>query len=173
MSAYTVRPAVPSDLGALPAIEAAAAAMFPEADLPARLRSESTPSETFAAAQEEGRLWVACASSGEPVGFALARDVDGEAHLDEMDVHPRHGRRGLGARLLREVVAWARAGRRGSITLTTFAHLPWNAPFYAREGFRVLDAHELGPELAEILHEDSARGLRNRVAMAFSLRPRV
>ena len=40
---------------------------------------------------------------GAPVGFALCGDVDGDAHLFEMDVVPEHGRRGVGSALLESV----------------------------------------------------------------------
>ena len=53
------------------------------------------------------------------------------------------------------VVAWARTRRLPAVTLTTFRHLPWNAPFYQRLGFRILSSHERTPGLAEVLQ---ARG---------------
>jgi ribosomal protein S18 acetylase RimI-like enzyme len=34
------------------------------------------------------------------VGFLLADIVDGNFHIKEMDVHPDHGRKGLGTKLL-------------------------------------------------------------------------
>jgi GNAT superfamily N-acetyltransferase len=105
----------------------------------------------------------------QPVGFALVQLVDGNAHLTEMDVHPLHGRKGLGSLLLARVVDWARSQRFRAVTLTTFSHVPWNAPFYQRAGFRVLAPAEVGPKLAEILAEEASRGLRQRVAMSLDL----
>ena len=168
---YSIVAAQPGHLARLPAIERAAATRFPLADLPPALREETVELEELAEAQADGRLWVALAPDGEPVGFALAHFVDGTPYLDEIDVHPRHAGRGLGAALVRAVCAWARAPGHRTLTLVTFRHLPWNAPWYGRLGFRVLAPAELGPGLRRILDEDASRGLdpTRRVAMCRDL----
>ena len=38
------------------------------------------------------------------LGFAIARKLDGDIYLHEIDVHPDHGRRGLGRRLIDAVI---------------------------------------------------------------------
>ncbi len=166
---YTVGLARPADLEALPGIEMAAATLFPEEDLPPQRVSDTTPVSTFSEAQRQGRLWVALDEEERPVGFALGRWVDGNVHLEEIDVAPDHGRRGLGARLVEQVLSWARATDTRAVSLTTFEHLPWNAPFYRRMGFRVLDPGEIGPELSAICAEEASQGLRRRVAMVHPL----
>lgn len=45
------------------------------------------------------------------------------------------------------------------LTLTTFAEVPWNAPYYARCGFRVLDDSELSPGMRTIRDREIAHGL--------------
>ncbi len=55
------------------------------------------------------------------------------------------------------------------MTLTTFASLPWNAPFYERLGFRRLAGAERGGRLAALLRAEERRGLRDRVAMRLDL----
>jgi hypothetical protein len=45
------------------------------------------------------------------------------------------------------------------VTLTTFEHVPWNAPYYARHGFAVLSEHELGPGLRRLRDEETRHGL--------------
>ncbi|KAI3605595.1 hypothetical protein D8I24_2387 [Cupriavidus necator H850] len=163
-AAHRVRLAVADDLARLPEIELAAAALFPDADLPALLRLVSTPESALAAAQRERRLWVA-ERGGELAGFALASRKGECGYLDEMDVHPDHGRRGIGRSLVGAVQGWARADGLRSLNLTTFAHLPWNAPFYASLGFRQLRDDELCPLLTDALAAQRAAGLRQRVAM--------
>ncbi|MBB2920832.1 GNAT family N-acetyltransferase [Cupriavidus alkaliphilus] len=163
-AAHAIRLATAGDLPSLAAIELAAAAMFPDGDLPALLRLVSTPDSALAAAQREQRLWVA-ERGGQLAGFALASRNGECGYLDEMDVHPDHGRRGIGRALVGTVQGWARAGGLRSLNLTTFAHLPWNAPFYASMGFRRLEDSELCPLLAEALAAQRAAGLRQRVAM--------
>jgi GNAT superfamily N-acetyltransferase len=128
---------------------------------------EVTDEETFLDAQTSGRLWVALADDA-PVGFALVEMLGAHtAHLDEMDVDPHHGRRGLGTALVRAVCEWAaRAGYR-EVTLTTFRAVSWNMPFYARLGFEEIPTAELSPELAAVVRDETARGLdpHTRVAM--------
>ncbi len=170
---YFVQPAMPRHLQELPAIEAAAEALFP----PGRLGAASgttRPPALLADAQAAGLLWVALAVDDTPVGFALALvpevgDDDSTAahtlHLQEMDVLPAHGQRGLGAALVRHVLAEARRRGLRGVTLTTFADLPWNAPFYRRQGFAVLAPLELSPRLRALLAAEVAKGLRQRVAM--------
>jgi GNAT superfamily N-acetyltransferase len=73
---------------------------------------------------------------GKLAGFAIG-DMQGEdAYLRELDVALAHQQRGYGARLVDAFVAAARAKRARHIYLATFRTPPWNAPFYARMGFR-------------------------------------
>lgn len=168
---YTIGLAAENHLGAIPAIEQAAAAIFSEVDLPSELRFLVTDMETLMEAQRGKRLWTALDEKKTAVGFALARVVDGQAHLEEMDVHPGHGRRGIGSQLLGTVISWARAGGFPGITLITFRHLPWNAPFYERHGFVQLDYEDASVGLRQLIREEAEAGLepRNRVAMLFRL----
>ncbi|HEX3960074.1 MAG TPA: GNAT family N-acetyltransferase, partial [Trebonia sp.] len=46
-----------------------------------------------------------------------------------------------------------------ALTLTTFASVPWNAPYYRRCGFRVLDDEELTSGLRAIRHDEAELGL--------------
>jgi GNAT superfamily N-acetyltransferase len=97
--------------------------------------------------------------------------LDGSAHLHEMDVLPDHGRRGLGGALVERIARWARDAGFRTLTLTTFRHLAWNAPFYTRLGFEEIPAAEIGPELRDALDEEAAAGLDpgKRLAMRRTL----
>jgi GNAT superfamily N-acetyltransferase len=164
---YVVRPARSSDLPLLPAIEQAAAGLFADYGLSAALASALTSPADFRRGFEQECLWVAAGGDGAPVGFALATVVGANAHLDELDVLPAHGQRGLGRALVAAFLDWARAQSLPAATLTTLRHVPWNAPFYQRMGFRVLEPAELTTELRELLAAEIARGLpaEGRVAM--------
>jgi GNAT superfamily N-acetyltransferase len=163
----TIVVAQPSHVPQLPGIELAAAALFPVGDLPEPLRTDTTSLEELLDAQRAGRLWVALSGTREPIGMALVGIVDGLPHLEELDVRPEYGRRGVGASLVRTVQAWALEAGSQAISLTTFSHLPWNAPFYERLGFRPLSTDELTPGLRAILIEEARQGLdpAKRVAM--------
>ncbi len=157
-------------LAEIPKIELAAATMFSEADLPGGLRFKVTELSCLKEALENGRLWVAL-HEDRPVGFAAASVVDGVAYLDELDVRPEFGRQGIGTRLVSMVIAWARAENYASLTLITFEHLAWNAPFYEKLGFRKMDETEHGEELAGLFEEERSIGLNiaRRVAMRLEL----
>jgi GNAT superfamily N-acetyltransferase len=155
---YTVGLARPRDVPALPAIELAAARLL-EGHAPESILTESTPIEDLRQAQADRRLWVALADD-EPVGFAIVEMLDdGLPHLDEIDVHPDHGRRGLGTALVRAVCDWTASRGFAEITLTTFRVVRWNMPFYAHMGFELVPEREQRPALRELVNDETVRGL--------------
>ena len=156
---YPIELAREGDLAALPAVEKDAATLFAGLGLADSVLDETTSPEELAAAQAAGRLWVARGPGGAPVGFALVDFVDGQPHLEEIDVLRAHGGRGVGRALIEAVCDWARGAGYASVTLTTFREVAWNAPFYAKAGFRELAAGDLTAALTEIVAEESARGL--------------
>ncbi len=168
---YTIELAAEHHIRAIPAIEQAAAATFSESDLPPEVRFLVTDEETLVEAQREKRLWAALQDETKLVGFALARVMGDYAHLEEMDVHPEHARRGIGSQLLDAVIGWAEAGSLPGLTLITFRHLPWNAPFYERNGFVRLDAESTNGLLQDLIREEAEAGLepRNRIAMYYDI----
>jgi len=167
---YTVKPAAARHLAELPEIERAATAVFPPDDLPSPAQLQMISASEFERAQANDRLWVAVDANDSPVGFLMAELLDDALHITEMDVHPEHARRGLGVTLLRHVLLEAEHRGQTSVTLTTFSHLPWNAPFYQRNGFAELRLDDCGPELRARLANETERGLRNRVAMRRQVR---
>jgi GNAT superfamily N-acetyltransferase len=168
MRSYTITLARPEHLAAPASIELAAAGLL-RGHAPASVLEERTPRADFERAQREARLWVALFGKT-PVGFAHVEMLaEGWAHLQEIDVAPEHGRRGLGTALLRTVLnALARAGHQ-QLTLTTFRHVPWNMPFYARLGFAEIHARDLHPALETIVRDEAMRGLERsrRVVMRY------
>jgi len=161
---YSIRLALPEDTAFLPSIERQAGALFKnclgEIGLTAAAFDQVQSSDDLAAAQQRGRLWVAVSPGGDRVGFALVIDVGGAAHLEELDVLPEHGRRGLGSRLLETVCDWARDAGYPRVTLSTFRDIPWNAPFYSRHGFRIVDPSDVSEQHVQLVRAEKARGLR-------------
>jgi GNAT superfamily N-acetyltransferase len=155
---YSIHLAQAGDIPALPAIELAAARLL-TGHAPEFVLAETTDVRRFADAARNGRLWVA-ATGRIPVGFALVQMLaDDLPHLEELDVDPSHGRRGLGTALVRTVCEWATVSGYGMLTLTTFRAVTWNLPFYARLGFEELPLEILRPELAAVVAEEAHRGL--------------
>jgi GNAT superfamily N-acetyltransferase len=114
----------------------------------------------------QGMLRVA-ELDGQAVGFALWGEVDGHAHLFEMDVLPEHGRRGIGSALLESVCESAAASGLSAMTLTTLRDVPWNAPFYASRRFVEITESSWGPQLGELVARERMLGfpMRLRVVM--------
>lgn len=94
------------------------------------------------------------------VGFAQVELIERDtAHLEEIDVDPGHGRRGLGRKLVLQVCDWAAGNGYASVTLTTFRDIPWNMPFYARLGFEIVPRTQLSQALSAIVEDETRRGL--------------
>ena len=162
--AHAVRPAVPADLPLLADIEDAAdqlfTSVFGDVDW-------DPPADGAERAAEPGILLVA----GDPVvGFAHVRYLDGEAHLEQIAVHPSSMGQGIGTALLEAACLAAQEAGFTEISLTTFADVPWNAPFYAARGFAVVE--DLSPRHQALRAHEQATGLDRhgpRVVMSRSL----
>ena len=122
-----VRRARADELTQLPALEAAADTMFADLGI-GPLPAPGSP-EDYAAAL------VVLVVGDPPAGLCRIDAVGTGAHLEQLAVHPDHGRHGLGRALLRGGCAWAADEGYDALTLATYRDVPWNGPFYASEGF--------------------------------------
>lgn len=109
--------------------------------------------------QRADRAWVTEGDTGTPVAYLLADVVDDNVHIEQVSVHPSSAHRGVGRALIDHVAADASTAGTPAITLTTFAAVPWNGPYYARCGFRMLPDDMLTAGLREIRRQEAARGL--------------
>jgi ribosomal protein S18 acetylase RimI-like enzyme len=96
-SGYTIRSARAEELTLLAQIERSAAVLF--LDTPYAFLANDEPLSLDFVRQrcQAGQVWVAVDRQDLVVGFAITREVDDKIYLQEMDVAPAHGRRGLGA----------------------------------------------------------------------------
>lgn len=157
-----IRTATPGDLAALPVLEAAADRL-----LEAELGHQALPAAELQAAGAPLFILVA---GNPPVGFARVDEVGGQAHLEQLSVHPDSAGRGIGRSLLAAAIDRARSAGSNAMTLCTFADIPFNAPFYASCGFEVLP--EPGPALAALRTHEAKLGLDDlgrRVVMQLRL----
>ena len=166
LDGYTILSAAPEHVGALAEVERRAGARF-GSSVPEQVLTRTIPPAVLEDAQRAGLLWVALTSGGEPVGFALAQSAGGRAHLEELDVLPEHGRRGIGAALVSAVEQWALFQGLTELTLTTYLDYPWNADYYSKLGFERIAASDLDVEMRRRLEDEEALGLERdrRVAM--------
>lgn len=145
-------------------IEFAASMLFPVEVLPQAMRCRREGNEILDAIHTS-LAWVAEIEMLDQVGFLAAKAFGSSMHIIEMDVHPSHGRHGIGAQLIEYAAECASALGYREVTLTTFQHIPWNAPFYARHKFQIVEKVNQYPHLEMALQTEAARGLSFRIAM--------
>jgi ribosomal protein S18 acetylase RimI-like enzyme len=116
-------------------------------------------------------VWVVEGEAGELNGFVAGEAVGDVMHIWELAVTGPAQALGLGRRLMLAACERARALGLAAITLTTFRDVAWNAPFYARLGYRVLKGAEVDLRLSAILRGEIERGLpsERRCAMRLEL----
>jgi GNAT superfamily N-acetyltransferase len=166
-----IRLARPDDLPALIDIEREAGSLFRAVDMAAIADDDPGSVAELAVYQSAGRAWVSVDDGDRPVAYLVAEVVDGHAHVEQVSVRPSHARRGLGSALIETLAEWAVSRGLPALTLTTFAAVPWNAPYYERLRFRVLADAEIGAGLRAIRRAEADRGLDAwpRVAMIRAL----
>lgn len=135
-----------SDLSFLADIERSAASRFIGTHL-AWAAEGTLPAEKLRVAQEAGLLWVVADGDDPPVAFACIQATTDGLYVQELSVARPHQSKGHGRALLDTVRGAARAMGLPAVTLTTDRTLSWNAPFYARYGFKLLGDAELTPAL--------------------------
>jgi GNAT superfamily N-acetyltransferase len=153
-----LRAATLEDLPALPAIEHAAGELFRLVGMDLVADDEDPRPEELRPYVEDGRAWV-WQDGDDVVAYLVVDVVDGCAHIEQVSVHPDHGRRRIGAALLEHTAVWALARGLPALTLTTFRDVAWNGPYYLARGFRWLDDDELTPGLRERRRREIEHGL--------------
>ena len=138
-----------SDIALLPAIERSAAQAF---------------------RQIPSLAWLAD-SEVISVGFIMTEPLNDALFIVEVAVHQAWQQQGIGRMLLERVIESARQMGYPTVTLTTFREVPWNAPFYTRLGFAMLDELTLPAGLAAKREQETRHGLppESRCAMRLAL----
>jgi ribosomal protein S18 acetylase RimI-like enzyme len=171
-----IRPPRHDELERLREIERAAGQLFLAAGLPEIAGDEPLPVAVLDKYRHAGWAWVVTVdgAGGAAAGYVIVDVLDDvfagvlddprgrpgrSAHVEQVSVHPDNAGLGLGRRLLDHVAAVARQRGLDAVTLTTFRDIAWNAPYYERCGFRVLDEAELGPGLRRVRDTEAAHGL--------------
>ncbi len=130
MDLVTIRPAGPGDLGALR--EVYRLASLSNAGDRAALLAEPEVLLFDGQGVAEGRTGVAVAADGAVLGFVTSLLVGDAMELEDLFVHPRSMRRGVGRLLVEDVVETA--GRQGVHHLLVTAN-PHATAFYEAVGF--------------------------------------
>ncbi|KAA9160845.1 GNAT family N-acetyltransferase [Amycolatopsis acidicola] len=154
-----IRRVTVADLPTLRDIERSAGAPFREIGMAAIADDEPPSIAELGRYQRAGRAWVSVDDADRPVAYLVAEPVDGNLHIEQLSVHADNARRGIGRTLLDRAADYARTNALPALTLTTFADVPWNAPYYERCGFHRLADDALTPGLREIREHETRVGL--------------
>jgi GNAT superfamily N-acetyltransferase len=154
-----VRPPRPDELAALLDIEVEAGRRFADIGMASVAEDDPGSVAELSAVLTDGRLWVAVDDADRPVGYAVAREVGGRGHLEQVSVRPERQGQGLGRALVDTVADWARARGHHELTLSTFRDVEWNAPLYRHLGFGLLTESEVDAALLDVRREEVAHGL--------------
>jgi 4-diphosphocytidyl-2-C-methyl-D-erythritol kinase len=170
---YRIEPARRVHIEAICAIERIAVQAFSDHPVWPFYQAMDIPPEVLAYAIRRGFVWVALVDDDTPVGFVwLDTEHGGDViGIAELDVLPEHGRRGIGSALLEHACEWAAANGYRRMDLGTLIDVPWNAPFYTRHGFAVVDKSD--PAFAYARDRDRENGFPDslRVFMSRPLAP--
>lgn len=149
---YDITRADSDEIDALIAVNVASDTLFAgsglidDADL-----GQHIPAEVFDQAIHSRDVFVARhLKTARPVGFALTSERGGTLYLDQISVHPDHGRRGLGRSLMKRIEQDARDRGLKQVTLSTFREVAWNAPFYRSLGYREIAADKRADWMLEL-----------------------
>ena len=165
------RAAYRDELEKLRELERASGSIFRELGMDAIAEGEPRSTATLAAFQAAGRAWVVADDADEPVAYLLVKVIDASAFIEQVSVHPRAARQGLGRALIETAAAWAPHRGLKARMLTTYRDVPWNRPYYERLGFQIVDDAHVTPALRRLRAQEAAAGLDRwpRVVMHRSL----
>lgn len=160
MAAYSIRLANSEDISDVANIATSAVAKFSTIPQLAHLaKGESFMTAKIQQSLEKGRIFLA-EYGDKSVGFLGAYEMDTGIYIAEVSVRNEHNGKGIGGLLLEAVFQWARERARANnedearVSLTTYAEVPWNGPWYQRRGFKVVEAAIVGPKHAEKMSYD-------------------
>jgi len=90
-------------------IEPAAGGWFRAIGLEEIAEDEPLPLAELDRYRRDGRAWVVADTAGVAAAYLIAGIVDGDLHIEQVSVHPRAARRGIGRMLLEHAAGHAAA----------------------------------------------------------------
>jgi GNAT superfamily N-acetyltransferase len=135
---FEIRLARREELTLLPPLLLSAAWRYRDAGLgaiAAQVERQAISMSVLETAHDAGLVLVAVGYNGKVFGFVAASARDGFLHVMELQVRPEQGRGGIGGMLLEAVAAQAAEAGSPGVTLGCFRSVPWQMPFYLKNGF--------------------------------------
>lgn len=168
-----IRPGRASELSLANAIDDDACRAYTEIGLPVLLGPDHPyvlgELARWRTAIDDGLLFAM--EDGVAVGFAIVGLVDERPFLHQISVRRDCAGKGIGTMLLDRVKHWST--RVGELWLTTYDHVPWNRPWYERNGFVVAPEHECSKAVRGYLHAERAALPRPEARVAMRWRRAV
>jgi len=149
---YKITRADPEEISQLIEVNIAGDTLFADTGLidPADFGTH-IPEEVFAESIAARDVFVARHGKAEkPVGFTLTSHRGDTLYLDQISVHPDHGKQGLGRALVQRVLEDARDRGFKQVTLSTFKDVAWNGPFYRKLGFKPIKPEKMSDWMQEL-----------------------
>ena len=163
---FTIRKAREEDLPLLGPVENSASQVFRTVNLDHIANGPTLPNPQLSAMSNSNHLWVAVNTLDQPVGFVGGEEVDGSFYIVEISVAQHFQGKGAGKALMAAMEQQIRKESFKDITLTTYKHLPWNGPWYAKRGYSDVQVDELGEGHMKIWeHEGEWHDMNLRCAM--------
>jgi diamine N-acetyltransferase len=114
--------------------------LISQAQIDAMLADRYAPQRIREQLDDPRQAWWGARLDSALAGFAHARLGEGGCKLDKLYVHPERQRRGIGAALLREVEAWARAQQARRLWLQVNRGNAQAIRAYQKYGFRIIES---------------------------------
>ena len=169
-----IREAQAADLTEMITIERVAGEAFRHVGMASIADDPPATVDELTAFLKSGKAWVFSDRSGAAVAYLLAERLDDRAHIEQVSVHPKNSRRGIGAALIEKASRWSVESDLNGLSLTTFTNVPWNAPYYTRLGFAELPEIEWSAGIRHRVTVERSHGLHEwpRVVMVRGAAPR-
>ena len=134
-----------NDVGAVSALartvwQATYPALISQAQIDAMLADRYAPPRIREQMDNPRHAWRVARQDDALTGFAHAMLDENGCKLDKLYVHPAQQRRGIGAALLREIEAWARAQQARRLWLQVNRGNAQAIRAYAKYGFRIVES---------------------------------
>ena len=155
--AWSVRVARNPDCPGLPDIERSAAQIFVDFGMPDVASGEITAAEAWEPHCANETIWVAVDSDDRPIAFLASGIQPPVLFIYELAVRREWQRRGIGRALLAKAADYAKGKGLYGVGLTTFCDVPWNGPYYAGQGYDLVQDEDLPPSMQPVIAAERTR----------------
>lgn len=165
-----IRLACPADLPDVRRVELSAGTVFAGTHMDFAVNDAPNAAADLLAAIARQLMWVASVEN-EIAGFVFADPCSSGLYVRELSVAATFQKRGLGAALMAALIDAARNRGDRQLVLTTDRGLVWNAPFYSRLGFSIVEGDAIPAEAQRRLERQYTEGFdpAHRCAMVLAL----